>query len=83
MGYYGSRMTHPHNSESAVRIVLQFCTMKATRREIEITLMVVLGKDIIQGIFVILAQKWYVPLTPIWVKLLGVSLEVCVWGGGV
>ena len=68
MSYYGFRMTHPHNSESAVKIVLQFCTMKATRKEIKITLMVVLEKDLIQGIFVILAQKWYVLLTPIWVR---------------
>ena len=43
-------MSHPvsrqdvrsHNSGSAVRIVLQFCTMKGTKRDMEITLMVFL-----------------------------------------
>ena len=33
MGHLGLIMAHPHNSRSSVRIVLQFCAMKAAKRE--------------------------------------------------
>ena len=50
MGHLGPRMSHPvsrqdvrsHNSGSAVRIVLQFCTMKGAKSDMEIILIVFL-----------------------------------------
>ena len=50
-------MTHPHNSASAVRIVLQFCTMKGAKRDVEIILMVLPKKNLVQTNLVILAPK--------------------------
>ena len=50
----------PKSSGSGVRIVLQFCTMKKAKRDMEIILMVFLKKDLIQGIqssFVISSPK--------------------------
>ena len=44
MDYFGSRMAHSHKSRSVVKIVLQFCTMKAAKRDMEIILMVFLKK---------------------------------------
>ena len=32
-------MAHPHNSGSAISIVLQFCTMEGANRDMEIILM--------------------------------------------
>ena len=55
-------MAHPHNSRSTVRIVLPFYIIKGATRDMDIILMVFLKKDIIQGSFVFLAQKWYVLL---------------------
>ena len=65
MGYLGSRMAHHHNSGFVVRIFWQFCTMKGAERGIEIILMVFLKKkkNLIQGSFAILAEKWYIPLS--------------------
>ena len=41
MGHFDlARHILSHNSGSVVRIVLQFCTMKGAKRDIEITLMV-------------------------------------------
>ena len=34
--YLGTKMVHPHNTGSTVRIVLQFCTMKGAKRDMEI-----------------------------------------------
>ena len=36
MSHLRSKMEHPHNCVSAVRIILQFCTMKGTERDMEI-----------------------------------------------
>ena len=36
----GMKMAHSHNSGSAVRIVLQFCTIKGTKRYMKILLVV-------------------------------------------
>ena len=56
------KITCPHNSGSAVRIVLKYRKMKGAKRDMEIVLMVFL-KKIIWGNPVILAQKWCVFLT--------------------
>ena len=61
MDHLVPRMVHPHNSESAVRIVLQFCTMKEVKRDMEIILF--FPKNLIQSNLVILAPKWYDPIT--------------------
>ena len=50
MGYLGPRMVHPHNSVSAVRIVLQFCTVKSAKRDKEIFLMVFLKEMLLRAI---------------------------------
>ena len=50
-------MVHPHNSRSAARNVLLFCTM-------EIILMVFLEEYLIQGSFVILTQTIVRPINP-------------------
>ena len=63
MGQLGPRMAHLYNSGSAVRTVLQFWKMKGDKRDMEIILMVLLKKNLIQGNLVILAQKWYVLIT--------------------
>ena len=63
MGHWGTGMVHLYYSGSAVRIVLQFCTVKGTKRDMEIILLFFLQKDLIHGIFVIFAQKWYVIIT--------------------
>ena len=44
MDHTGPKMVHPHNSGSAVRIVLQFCTMKGAKRDMEIILMIFFEK---------------------------------------
>ena len=44
MGHLRPKMARPHNSGSAVRIVLQCCTMKGAKRDMEIILMVFLKK---------------------------------------
>ena len=62
MGHLRPKMVHPHHSGSAVRIVLQYCTMKGAKRDMEIILMVFL-KKIFWGNLVILAQKWCVLIT--------------------
>ena len=59
MGHLGSRMSHPvsrqdvrsHNSGSAVRIVLQFCTMKGAKRDMGIILMVFLKEILFRAIW--------------------------------
>ena len=33
--YLGTKMVHPHNTGSTVRIVLQFCTMTGAKRDME------------------------------------------------
>ena len=63
MDYLVTKRAHPHNSGSTVKIVLQFCTMKKAKRDIDIILTVFLKKNLIQGSFVILAQNWYITLT--------------------
>ena len=44
MGHLRHKMVHPHNSGSAARIVLQCCTMKGAKTDMEIILMVFLKK---------------------------------------
>ena len=39
MEIFGTKMTHPHNSGSTLRIVLKFCTMKGADRYMVIILM--------------------------------------------
>ena len=63
MDYLVTKRAHPHNSGSTVKIVLQFCTMKKAKRDIDIILTVFLKKNLIQSSFVILAQNWYITLT--------------------
>ena len=65
MGHLRPKMVHSHNSGSAVRIVLQCCTMKGAKQDMEIILMVFLKekKKVIWGNLVILAQKWCVLIT--------------------
>ena len=43
-GPFKTQMVHPHNSGSAVRIVLQCCTMKGAKRDMEVILMIFLKK---------------------------------------
>ena len=38
MGHLGPKIAHSHNSGSAVRIVLTFCTIKGTKRDMGIAL---------------------------------------------
>ena len=38
MGHWGRRIVHPGNSESAVKIVLQFCTIKKAKGYMKILL---------------------------------------------
>ena len=38
MGHLGPKIAHSHNSGSAVRIVLTFCTIKGIKRDMEIAL---------------------------------------------
>ena len=38
MGHLGSKIAHSHNSGSAVRIVLTFCTIKGIKRDMGIAL---------------------------------------------
>ena len=45
MGHLGPKMVYSYNSRSAVRIVLQFCTMKGVKTDMEIVLIVVLRKS--------------------------------------
>ena len=45
------KMGRPQNSGSAVRIALQFCTMKGAKREMEIILMVFLEKLLFAAIW--------------------------------
>ena len=51
MSHLGSKMVHPHNSGSAVRIVLQFHTMTGAKRDMEITLMIFLEKILFRAIW--------------------------------
>ena len=44
MCHIGTKMVRPDNSGSAVRIVLQFCTIKGSKRFMKIVLMVFLKK---------------------------------------
>ena len=43
------KMAHPHNSGSAVRMFLKFCTMKGANRCIEIILMAFPKKNLVWG----------------------------------
>ena len=45
MCHLGTKMVRPHNSGSAVRIVLQFCSIKGSKRFMKIILMVFLKKS--------------------------------------
>ena len=45
MGHLRLKMARPGNSGYPVRIVLQCCTMKGAKRDIEITLIVFLKKN--------------------------------------
>ena len=63
MGHLRPKMARPHNSESAIRIVLQYCTMKGAKRDMEIIIMVFLKRKIIWGNLVIFVQKWFVLIT--------------------
>ena len=40
MGHFGPEMAHPHNSGSALRIVLKFCRMKGATRYMKILLII-------------------------------------------
>ena len=51
MGQLRPKMVHPHNSGTTVRIVLQYCTMKGAKRDMEIILMVFLEKKFNLGQF--------------------------------
>ena len=42
MGHLRPKMAYPHNSGSTVKIVLQCCTMKGAKRDMEIILIVFL-----------------------------------------
>ena len=44
MGHLRPKMARPQNTGSAVKIVLQCCTMKGEKRDMEIILMVFLKK---------------------------------------
>ena len=44
MDHLVTKRAHPHNSGSTVKIVLQFCTMKEAKRDIDIILTVFLKK---------------------------------------
>ena len=59
MDHLGPKMAHPHNSGSAISIVLQFCTMEGANRDMEIILMFFQKQNLIWGNLVILAKKWY------------------------
>ena len=61
MGHLGPRMAHPHNSGSAVSIVLQFFERGQERHENYFN-----GfseKNFIEGNSIILVQKWYFVIT--------------------
>ena len=47
MDHLVTKRAHPHNSGSTVKIVLQFCTMKEAKRDIDIILTVFLKKKIL------------------------------------
>ena len=51
MGHLRPKMVHLHNSGTTVRIVLQYCTMKGAKRDMEIILMVFLEKKFNLGQF--------------------------------
>ena len=44
MDHLVTKRAHPHNSGSTVKIVLQFCTMKEAKTDIDIILTVFLKK---------------------------------------
>ena len=46
MGHLGLKMGHPHNSGFTINIVLQFCTMKEVKRDMEIIVIVFLKKKL-------------------------------------
>ena len=51
MDHLGPKMAHPHNSGSAISIVLQFCTMEGANRDMEIILMFFKNKILFGGIW--------------------------------
>ena len=51
MSHLGPRMANPHNSGSAIRIVLQFCTMKGIRRDMKTILMAFLKETLFRAIW--------------------------------
>ena len=61
MDHLGPKMAHPHNSGSAIRIVLQFRKMEGANRDMEIILTFFLRKKSYLGQFGNFDQKMVHP----------------------